>query len=262
MSALGLVLLLAPKSQPVRAGGGPLGQAPASARTTAPQLPESPVPGLAVERDARAPIPASGLNPTSDAAQGTGANPAGTTAPMNPNLDFENAPGVLSISLRTRRREALNAYSSEALGVIALGLEDLRLAPSSRDGRLTANLGELLRYEQKEHEVPKQSRRLLDGVARLLSENLETRVEILSHTDDDGDAGFNLRLSQRRAEALKAYLVERGIAPERISAQGRGENDPLIDTGRRTPTRIERAKNRRTELIIVALDTAKEGGSR
>jgi outer membrane protein OmpA-like peptidoglycan-associated protein len=145
------------------------------------------------------------------------------------------------------------------LGAIALGLEDLRLSPSSRAGQLEVNLGEQIRYEQKDHEVPKQSRRLLDGIGRLLAENPDSRVEILSHTDDEGDAGFNLRLSQRRADAVKEYLVGRGVAQDRMTARGRGEEAPLIVTGKRTPTRAERNKNRRTELVIGALEPAEQG---
>lgn len=185
--------------------------------------------------------------------------PAGSPTPR-PRLAFEEAPGVLSVSLRTRRKDALKAYPTESLGAIALGLEDLRLAPSPKDGRLAVNLGELIRYEQKEHQVPKTARRLLDGIARLLVENPDTEVEILSHTDDEGEAGFNLRLSQRRADAIKGHLVERGVDQDRITARGRGEEVPLVDTGRRTPTRDERAKNRRTELVIVPFAPADEAG--
>jgi len=185
--------------------------------------------------------------------------PAATKPAPNPSVAFEDAPGVLSISLRTRRKESLKAYPTETLGAIALGLEDLRLTPSPKEGQLTVNLGMRLRYEQSEYEVPKRSRRLLDGIGRLLAENPDTRVQILSHTDDEGDAGFNLRLSQRRADALKGYLVSRGVAGDRIIAVGRGEEAPLVATGRRTPSRAVRAKNRRTELIIESLESPEEG---
>ena len=202
--------------------------------------------------------PPSQLQATDSVPVSGAASTTARSAP-NPSVDFENAPGVLGTSLRTRRKEALKAYPTEALGAIALGLEDLRLTPSSKAGRLEVNLGELIRYEQKDHEVPKQSRRLLDGIGRLLAENPDTRVQILSHTDDEGDAGFNLRLSQRRADAVKAYLVGRGVGAERVGAQGRGEEAPLVATGKRTPTRAERAKNRRTELVIDAIEAAEQG---
>lgn len=199
--------------------------------------------------------------------QGLGSSQGAETRPMPPgrppssasSVAFEDAPGVLSVSLRTRRKDALRAYPTEALGAIALGLEDLRLTPTNADGRISVNLGEQIRYEQKEHEVPKMSRRLLDGIGRLLAENPDIRVEILAHTDDEGDAGFNLRLSQRRAEAIKEYLVGRGVPRDRIIALGRGEEAPLIDPGRRSATRAERAKNRRTELVIEPVDSIEDG---
>jgi outer membrane protein OmpA-like peptidoglycan-associated protein len=261
MFGLAVVLLLAPKDPLPSEGRAQAGQEPLSASMQAPPL--------APEGGARGSLPGdngSGRGTPAPAApppiQAEGAPPPSGPGPArrgsapNPSIAFENAPGVLSTSLRTRRMEALKAYPTEDLGAIALGLEDLRLTPSSRAGQLEVSLGEQIRYPQKDHEIPKQSRRLLDGIGRLLAENANSRIQILSHTDDEGDAGFNLRLSQRRADAVKDYLVGRGVAPERISAQGRGEEAPLVATGKRTPTRAERAKNQRTELVIEALEPA------
>jgi outer membrane protein OmpA-like peptidoglycan-associated protein len=264
LSALALVLFLPPK------GPSPGEKAEQVGQDRVPAATQDPVP--AIQGAARA-IITEGDVPGGDAS--APATPeqlqaADTVSPFgpistsaesapNPSVDFENAPGVLSTSLRTRRKEALKAYPTEALGAIALGLEDLRLTPSSKAGRLEVNLGEQIRYEQKDHEVPKQSRRLLDGIGRLLAENPDTQVQIHSHTDDEGDAGFNLRLSQRRADAVKEYLVGRGVGAERIAAQGRGEEAPLVATGKRTPTRAERAKNRRTELVIESIEAAEQG---
>ena len=254
-----IILLLLPE------GRSPVEVAARAAQGSAPSTTTDPAPELegsaadAIQRaDASAPAtpqPIRGAGPV----PASGSTPNTSRPVANASIDFENSPGVLSTSLRTRRKEALKAYPTEALGAIALGLEDLRLTPSNRAGQLEVNLGEQIRYEQKDHAVPKQSRRLLDGIGRLLAENPDTRVQILSHTDDEGDAGFNLRLSQRRADAVKEYLVGRGVAQERVTAQGRGEETPLVVTGKRTPTRAERAKNRRTELVIEALEPAEQG---
>ncbi len=171
---------------------------------------------------------------------------------------FEDAPGVLGTSIHTLRKEAVSAYATESLGVVALGLEDIRLAPVNRDGNIELNLDEQIQFEFNSHEIPKKSRRLLDAIGRLLAENPDTRVQIFSHTDDQGDAGYNLRLSERRAAAIKDYLKGRGVAEARITATGKGEEAPLIDTGGRTPTRAERARNRRTELLIEPLEAPAE----
>lgn len=260
---LALILLFAPTGHPPTEQGPPSDPVAghAGAEASAPgdvdsaQETSAADPGLSGETTATNPQPSPGAAPGPVTAPGHASLGPGP----NPSLSFENAPGVLSTTLRTRRKEALKAYPTESLGAIALGLEDLRLSPTNRTGQLEVNLGEQIRYEQKDHEVPKQSRRLLDGIGRLLAENPDTRVEILSHTDDEGDAGFNLRLSQRRADAIKEYLAGRGVAQARITARGRGEEAPLIATGKRTPTRTERAKNRRTELVIGVLEPSEQG---
>lgn len=172
---------------------------------------------------------------------------------VTPAVAFENAPGVLGISIRTLRRESIKGYATEPLGLVALGLEDLRLTPVNREGNISLNLGPGLQYTGTDYEIPKSSRRLLDGIARVLAENPDTEVQIFSHTDDRGDAGYNLRLSQRRADAARDYLIGRGVADSRISAIGRGEEAPLVDSGRRSQTRSQREKNHRTELIIKPL---------
>jgi outer membrane protein OmpA-like peptidoglycan-associated protein len=264
--AFAIALLLAPEGRSPGEKAARAAQEPVPVSTTnpAPELKDSTQATItdagASSGDPSAPAtpqPIRGL----DAVTASGSTPKAPRPIASPGIDFETAPGVLSTSFRTRRKEALKAYPTEALGAIALGLEDLRLTPSNRAGQLEVNLGDQIRYEQKDHEVPKRSRRLLDGIGRLLAENPDTRIQILSHTDDEGDAGFNLRLSQRRADAVKEYLVGRGVAQERVSAQGRGEEAPLVVTGKRNPTRAERAQNRRTELVIEALEPAEQGSA-
>ena len=63
------------------------------------------------------------------------------------------------------------------------------------------------------------------------------------HTDASGEAGYNLRLSQRRADAVVAYLVARGVAQFRLRAVGYGESRPLLIYGPRDP------RQRRVEIV-------------
>lgn len=72
-------------------------------------------------------------------------------------------------------------------------------------------------------------------------------VEIGGHTDNSGSEADNLRLSQHRADAIKAYLVKKGISEDRILAKGYGESNPHL--GNDTPE--GRAKNRRTEVKVI-----------
>lgn len=74
-----------------------------------------------------------------------------------------------------------------------------------------------------------------------------THVEIAVHTDSLGDASVNLKLSQRRAEAVRKALVQRGVRPDRLLATGYGETQPVASNARATGRR----QNRRVEFRVV-----------
>ena len=86
----------------------------------------------------------------------------------------------------------------------------------------------------------------LNTLAELLKNNPNLRVEIGGHTDNVGDKNYNLQLSQKRAEAVKRYLVEKGTAAERLSCKGYGFSKPITDNS----SDELRALNRRTEIKI------------
>lgn len=89
------------------------------------------------------------------------------------------------------------------------------------------------------------SRRVLDSAARILTEHPEViAIEVVGHTDDTGIPAANLELSQARAETVRAYLIQRGIAADRLTAVGRGSEEPLD----RAPTEAARRRNRRVEF--------------
>jgi outer membrane protein OmpA-like peptidoglycan-associated protein len=85
---------------------------------------------------------------------------------------------------------------------------------------------------------------VLNKVAESLKEWPEVRVEIQGHTDSRGDELINQRLSQARAEAVRLYLIQQGVAPDRLTAIGFGEERPLDNNN----TAAGRQKNRRVEL--------------
>jgi outer membrane protein OmpA-like peptidoglycan-associated protein len=89
--------------------------------------------------------------------------------------------------------------------------------------------------------------KLLDQVAQVLRDYPKMQVRIEGHTDNVGNAARNQKLSQRRAEAVRLYLVSRGIAGDRLSSIGFGMTRPVASN--RTPR--GRALNRRTEFHIL-----------
>lgn len=93
---------------------------------------------------------------------------------------------------------------------------------------------------------------VLDKVAQTLGTCTQFKIEIGGHTDTGGDEAMNLNLSQRRAEAVRTYLANKGIATDRLIAKGYGESKPLVaDRAVIGVDSQDRAKNRRTEFTIV-----------
>ncbi len=90
--------------------------------------------------------------------------------------------------------------------------------------------------------------RTLDALLPVLQKFNGRRFEVIGHTDADGDAAANTALSLARAERVKAYLVERGVAATSISTQGAGASVPVASNA--TPE--GRARNRRIEFRVLA----------
>ncbi len=87
---------------------------------------------------------------------------------------------------------------------------------------------------------------VLKEIATVLSENPSVQVQIIGHTDSDGDLSLNLSLSQKRAESVKSVLSGQfGIDASRMSTDGKGESEPIADNG--SPD--GKAQNRRVEFI-------------
>jgi outer membrane protein OmpA-like peptidoglycan-associated protein len=82
----------------------------------------------------------------------------------------------------------------------------------------------------------------------------ETEVLIVGHTDSQGADDYNLRLSNRRAESARQFLVAQGINGARIRTEGRGESEPVADNS----TDAGRAQNRRVEVAIFASEEYRE----
>jgi len=84
----------------------------------------------------------------------------------------------------------------------------------------------------------------LDDVVGFAAKYSDAKLVVGGHTDNRGSKAYNQKLSERRAAAVKAYLVKKGVAAERISTQGYGFDQPVADN----KTAEGRAKNRRVEI--------------
>src|SRR5262245_52127251 len=101
-----------------------------------------------------------------------------------------------------------------------------------------------IRFKTATAQILPESLPPLDGVAETRRRNPAIRVRIEVHSDDRGADVYNLKMSQSRADAVKSYLVGRGIAAARLEAVGYGETRPIAPN----TTEENRAKNRRVEF--------------
>ncbi len=93
---------------------------------------------------------------------------------------------------------------------------------------------------------PEGKAKLDDLVGKVKGISLEVIIAV-GHTDSVGSDAYNQSLSVRRAEAVKAYLVSKGIEKNRVYTEGKGEKQPVADN----KTSEGRAKNRRVEIEVV-----------
>jgi OOP family OmpA-OmpF porin len=93
---------------------------------------------------------------------------------------------------------------------------------------------------------PEGKSKLDDLANKVKAINLEVVIAI-GHTDSIGSDAYNQKLSVRRAESVKAYLVSKGIEPNRIYTEGKGEKQPVASN----KTKEGRAKNRRVEIEVI-----------
>ena len=99
---------------------------------------------------------------------------------------------------------------------------------------------------------PEGKAKLDDLVSKVKGINLEVIIAV-GHTDSRGSDAYNQKLSVRRSEAVKAYLVSKGIEKNRVYTEGKGEKQPVADN----KTKEGMAKNRRVEIEVVGTRTNK-----
>jgi len=103
-------------------------------------------------------------------------------------------------------------------------------------------------FETNSSVLKSEAQALLDDVAAVLQKYPETDVLVKGHTDNTGSEGHNQQLSERRSQAVKNYLVTRGVTVARLQALGFGESMPVTSN----TSADGRAQNRRVEMQIVA----------
>lgn len=98
--------------------------------------------------------------------------------------------------------------------------------------------------------LTKEAKVELDKGVQIMNEHPDLKVSVEGHTDNTGDANFNQKLSERRAAAVKDYVVKKGISADRLVTSGYGQTRPIADN----KTAAGRAANRRVEFKVVSSD--------
>ncbi len=114
-------------------------------------------------------------------------------------------------------------------------------------GLATEIVLEGLSFEVDSAALRRSSYPILDRAAELLLSYDQLRAEVAGHTDDVGPAAHNRKLSRARAETVRAYLIDAGVAASSLSARGYGESRPVADNA----TEAGRRANRRVVLRIL-----------
>jgi len=137
----------------------------------------------------------------------------------NQEKEFRSRLGRGNVEVR-RKGENLNLYLP---GGVTFGTDQYKIRPAFYDA--------------------------LDDIADVLIRYPETRIVVAGHTDSDGSASYNLDLSERRAQSIKNYLVQRGVSSRRIRTVGYGESEPVASNN----TERGKARNRRVEIDILPM---------
>ncbi len=168
------------------------------------------------------------------AAQAQSALQAAATAQQQANQATQKAE-----EYRKQHEEELQQLQ-QALGQIA---ETHRTALG-----LVVTLGEKsIRFDFDKAEIKPQYRDILNRIAGILMTLKQYSIYVYGYTDDVGTQDYNLKLSARRAQAVRSSLINAGIKPDAITAKGFGKSDPRV----KSDTPKARSTNRRVEIGIV-----------
>lgn len=182
--------------------------------------------------------------------------------------------GVLGNNIGKGKNAPLGAVLGGIVGGVAGNVIGSKMDKQAKEiketlpGAEVERVGEGIRVTMKENMVnfafdssnlTSSAMANLDKLVQVLSNNPDTNINIYGYTDSKGSDSYNLSLSDRRAAAVKSYMMSKGIASSRMMTMGMGEQDPIASND----TDAGRAENRRVEFAITAnekmINDAKSG---
>lgn len=104
----------------------------------------------------------------------------------------------------------------------------------------------LLYFKSESTKLTPKSKKLLPEILKTIENRNSFDINVVGHTDTAGDQNYNLRLSKRRATAVKRVLTQKGVTASYIKTTSHGEKNPLIQTA----DNVHEPRNRRVEVIV------------
>ena len=167
--------------------------------------------------------------------------PAPTPAPTP-------APGPNADSAQRARDEAARRAAEDAARRRAADSAAAAARNAAAAGSARAALTAAVHFDYDQSDLRPEDRAILDAKIPILQANADVKIRVAGHTDERGSDEYNLALGQRRAAAVKRYLVDHGIADARIETISYGEERPVAQGSDETAY----AQNRRAEFEITA----------
>lgn len=125
---------------------------------------------------------------------------------------------------------------------------DIRVRKLS-DDRLVVGMTSMTTFDVDSDRIKPGFYSTMDKIAAIVNQYGKTQLAVAGFTDDTGSAQYNMGLSERRAGAVRSYLLRDGVIPQRVTAYGYGESNPIASNA----TEAGRRQNRRVEIAIIPI---------
>lgn len=171
--------------------------------------------------------------------------------PVTPPQPAVNQDSINAANAARARQDSIDAAErarQDSLAALERARTDSINAANARMAEVRNALTAMVYFDYDKSEITEQSRAALDAKLPILNANSGLRIRVTGHTDSRGSDEYNIALGKRRAESVKRYLVQRGIASDRIDTDTKGEEQPVAQGEDESAW----SQNRRAEFEIVA----------
>ncbi len=143
----------------------------------------------------------------------------------------------------------IGAYMDNQESKLRQRLAGTGVSVTRQGDSIILNMPSNITFDTAQAQLKPQFYPTLNSVALVFQEYKQTLINVVGHTDSDGNANYNYDLSRRRAAAVAQYLAAQQLNPNRFSVEGHGASDPIASNA--TPS--GKAQNRRVEITILPL---------